>query len=137
VPRLPERPPATLPDDRWRGELALRAAPRRGVPARGPGRAPGGSGLRGGSDAAGAGARGGRVSRGSLTPGASPGFTESPGSLPVSRLSFHQTTAERASLKEVVDARPRHGVPYVAVWRHKLAVIGVQAAACLLPDEGV
>ncbi len=31
VSRLPERPPATLPDDRRRRELALRAAPRRGV----------------------------------------------------------------------------------------------------------
>ena len=77
------------------------------------------------------------MSRSTLTPGASPGFTGSPGSLPISRLSFNQITAERASLKEVVDACARHGVPYVAVWRHKLAEVGVQAAACLVRDAGV
>src|SRR5207248_1645804 len=54
-----------------------------------------------------------------------------------SRLSFNQITAERASLKEVVDACARHGVPYVAVWRHKLADVGVKTAACLLRDAGV
>src|SRR5437763_8969355 len=53
------------------------------------------------------------------------------------RLSFNQITAERASLKEVVDACARHGVPYVAVWRHKLAEVGVKTAACLLRDAGV
>src|SRR5438105_13841588 len=53
------------------------------------------------------------------------------------RLSFNQITAERASLKDVVDACARHGVPYVAVWRHKLAEVGVKTAACLLRDAGV
>ena len=77
------------------------------------------------------------MSRRSLTPGASPGFTESPGSLPISRLSVNQITAERATLKEVVDACARHGVPYVAVWRHRLAEVGVKAAASLLRDAGV
>ena len=55
----------------------------------------------------------------------------------LARLSFNQITAERASLKQVVDACARHGVPYVAVWRHKLAELGVKAAACLLRDAGV
>src|SRR5437660_7614266 len=53
------------------------------------------------------------------------------------RLSFNQITAERASLKEVVDACARHGVPYVAVWRHKLAEVGEKTAVCLLRDAGV
>ena len=53
------------------------------------------------------------------------------------RLSFNQITAERASLKDIVDACARHGVPYVAVWRHKLAEVGVKTAACLLRDAGV
>src|SRR5256886_15799999 len=53
------------------------------------------------------------------------------------RLSFTQITAERATLKQVVDACARHGVPYVAVWRHKLADVGVKTAACLLRDAGV
>jgi len=54
-----------------------------------------------------------------------------------SRLSFNQVTAERAGLKEVVEACARHGVPYVAVWRHKLAEVGVKTAVCLLRDAGV
>src|SRR2546427_1232390 len=62
------------------------------------------------------------------------GETASPGTR---RLSFNQITAERATLKEVVEACARHGVPYVAVWRHKLAQVGVKAAACLLRDAGV
>src|SRR5438552_16727487 len=62
------------------------------------------------------------------------GETASPG---ISRLSFNQITAERASLKQVVEACARHGVPYLAVWRHKLAEVGVKAAACLLRDAGV
>src|SRR5438445_577496 len=55
----------------------------------------------------------------------------------LARLSFNQITAERASLKQVVDACARHGVPYVAVWRDKLAELGVKAAASLLRDAGV
>jgi len=80
------------------------------------------------------------VSRVSLTPGASPGYTGSPGSPgspSPSRLSFNQITAERAGLKEVVEACARYGVPYVAVWRHKLAEVGVKTAVCLLRDAGV
>src|SRR5207249_3865116 len=91
--------------------------------------------------AARAGARGGAVSRFSLTPGASPGYTGSPGSPSPFRLSFNQVTAERASLKDVVDACARHGVPYVAVWRHKLAEVGVKTAVCLVrgaaPDKDI
>ena len=68
---------------------------------------------------------------GRLTPGASPGSPS------LHRLSLNQITAERASLKDVVDACARHGVPYVAVWRHKLADVGVKTAACLLRDAGV
>src|SRR5437879_6927507 len=62
------------------------------------------------------------------------GETASPA---IARLSFNQITAERATLKEVVEACARHGVPYVAVWRHKLAQVGVKAAACLVRDAGV
>ena len=77
---------------------------------------------------------------GELTPGASPGspgFTGSPGSLPISRLSFNQITAERASLGEVVEACARHGVPYIAVWRHKLAETGLDRAVRLVRDAGL
>jgi sugar phosphate isomerase/epimerase len=54
-----------------------------------------------------------------------------------SLLSFNQATAERASLAEVVDACAREGVPYISVWRHKLADAGVDAAARLVRDAGL
>ena len=55
----------------------------------------------------------------------------------IERLSFNQATAERASLPEVVDSCARHGVPYVSIWRHKLAEVGVPATAAMLRDAGV
>lgn len=53
------------------------------------------------------------------------------------RLSFNQATAERASLPDVIDACARHGVPYISIWRHKLAETGVAAAAELVRDAGL
>lgn len=52
-------------------------------------------------------------------------------------LSFNQATAERASLREVVDACARHGVPSISVWRHKLAESGVYQAARMIRDAGL
>ena len=40
---------------------------------------------------------------------------------PLDRLSFNQATAERASLPEVVEACARHEIPYVSLWRHRIA----------------
>jgi sugar phosphate isomerase/epimerase len=54
-----------------------------------------------------------------------------------SRLSFNQATAERASLPEVIEACARHEVPYISIWRHKLAETGVGAAARLVRDAGL
>ncbi len=53
------------------------------------------------------------------------------------RLSFNQATAERASLPEVIDACARHHVPFIAIWRHKLAETGVAEAARLVRDAGI
>ena len=53
------------------------------------------------------------------------------------RLSFNQITAERASLAQVVEACARHGVPSIAVWRHKLAEMGLERAAALVRDAGL
>jgi len=55
----------------------------------------------------------------------------------ITRLSLNQITTERASLGETVDACARHGVPYVAVWRHKLAETGVERAVRLIRDAGI
>jgi sugar phosphate isomerase/epimerase len=53
------------------------------------------------------------------------------------RLSFNQITADKASLKDVVDACARHGVSYVGLWRHKVAEIGTDVAAGVVRDAGV
>jgi len=55
----------------------------------------------------------------------------------VARLSLNQITTERATLGETVDACARHGVPYVAVWRHRLAEVGLDRAIRLVRDAGV
>jgi len=55
----------------------------------------------------------------------------------VARLSLNQITTERASLGETVEACARHGIPYVAVWRHKLAETGVERAVRFVRDAGV
>jgi sugar phosphate isomerase/epimerase len=52
-------------------------------------------------------------------------------------LSFNQATAERASLREVVESCARHEVPCISVWRHKLAETGVDVAARLIRDAGL
>lgn len=55
----------------------------------------------------------------------------------IDRLSFNQITAERASLGEVVEACARHGIPSVAVWRHKVAEVGLEKAVRLVRDAGL
>ncbi|HUC41006.1 MAG TPA: sugar phosphate isomerase/epimerase family protein [Gemmatimonadales bacterium] len=55
----------------------------------------------------------------------------------ITRLSLNQITTERSSLGETVDACARHGVPYVAVWRHKLAETGVERAVRLIRHAGI
>src|SRR5207302_11281071 len=60
-----------------------------------------------------------------------------PGPPAIARLGFNRTTAERARLAEAVDACARHGVPYIAVWRHKLAETGLDRAVRLVRDAGL
>jgi sugar phosphate isomerase/epimerase len=55
----------------------------------------------------------------------------------IARLSLNQITTERASLEATVEACARHGIPYVAVWRHKLAETGLERAVRLVRDAGV
>src|SRR5207247_11248000 len=68
-------------------------------------------------------------------PTANPGA--SLGSPAIDRLSLNQITAERASLKDAVEACARHGVPYIAVWRHKLAETGLDRAVRIVRDAGL
>jgi len=55
----------------------------------------------------------------------------------VARLSLNQITTERASLGDTVDACARHGVPAIALWRHKVAETGVDRAARMVRDAGL
>ena len=75
------------------------------------------------------------LGRASLTSAAS---SDDAAPLPDARLlSFNQATAERASLPAVIETCARHGVPGIAVWRHKLADTGVGTAARLIRDAGL
>lgn len=55
----------------------------------------------------------------------------------VARLSLNQITQDRVSLPQIVDACVRHEVPYIGVWRHKIAETGLEKAARLLRDVGL
>ena len=55
----------------------------------------------------------------------------------VRRLSFNQATAEKSSLREVIESCARHEVPSISIWRHKLAELGVAEAARLVRDAGI
>jgi sugar phosphate isomerase/epimerase len=53
------------------------------------------------------------------------------------RLSFNQATAERSTLPAVVEACARHEIPYVSLWRHKIAETGLDTAVRLVRDAGL
>lgn len=53
------------------------------------------------------------------------------------RLSLNTKTVERWSLGEAVDGCARHGIPYIALWRDRVAEAGVANAARLVRDAGI
>jgi Sugar phosphate isomerases/epimerases len=55
---------------------------------------------------------------------------------PLSRLSFNQMTAGKATLREVVDACVKHGVDWIGPWRHAVREDPV-AARRLIRDAGL
>ena len=46
-------------------------------------------------------------------------------------------TAERAALHDVIESCARHQVPFISVWRHKLAELGAHTAARQIRDAGL
>jgi sugar phosphate isomerase/epimerase len=54
----------------------------------------------------------------------------------LSRLSFNQMTAGKATLREVVDACVKHGIEWIGPWRHAVGNDPV-AAAKLIRDAGL
>jgi sugar phosphate isomerase/epimerase len=53
------------------------------------------------------------------------------------RLSLNQGSVDHMSLREAVEGCARHGYPFIAPWRHRVAEVGLQAAARLVRDAGV
>jgi sugar phosphate isomerase/epimerase len=51
-----------------------------------------------------------------------------------SRLSFNQITTDRWSVAEAVEGCVRHGVPSIALWRHKIEEVGLAACVRLVKD---
>ena len=53
------------------------------------------------------------------------------------RLSLNQITVNALSLPEAVEACGRHEIPALAVWRDKIADVGLARAASLVRDAGL
>ena len=53
------------------------------------------------------------------------------------RLSLNQITTERWSLQEAVDGCMRFGIPSIALWRNKIADVGLNESVRLVRDTGV
>ena len=51
-----------------------------------------------------------------------------------SRLSFNQITADRWSAGEAVEGCVRHGIPSIALWRHKIKEAGIENCVRHLKD---
>jgi len=53
------------------------------------------------------------------------------------RLSFNQVTADRYDMRTVVESCVRHDIRHIALWRHKVAELGLQETARLVRDAGL
>jgi sugar phosphate isomerase/epimerase len=53
------------------------------------------------------------------------------------RLSLNQATTNRWSLQEAADGCARAGIPWIGVWRDKLAAVGAHQAARIVRDAGL
>jgi len=55
----------------------------------------------------------------------------------IQRLSLNQATVQRWSVKEAVDGCVRHGIPSIALWRHKIHETGLTESSRLVRDAGL
>jgi sugar phosphate isomerase/epimerase len=55
----------------------------------------------------------------------------------IARLSLNQMTTARWGVREAVEGCARAGIPYVGLWRHKVAELGVRASARVVRDAGL
>ncbi|TDQ38313.1 sugar phosphate isomerase/epimerase family protein [Aureibacillus halotolerans] len=61
-------------------------------------------------------------------------MTQSPS---IDRLSLNQITTDRWSLREAAEGCVRAGVPWISVWRHKIAEIGLSESKKIIQDSGL
>src|ERR671934_2913614 len=55
----------------------------------------------------------------------------------IARLSLNQMTTERWGVREAVEGCARAGIPYIGLWRHKVAELGVRASERVVRDAGL
>jgi len=53
------------------------------------------------------------------------------------RLSFNQITLGKWSVSQAVEGCARHGIPSIALWRHKIAETGLDSCVRLVQDAGL
>ena len=64
-------------------------------------------------------------------------MSEAPPPLGLERLSLNQITIEQCSLQQAIEACGRAGVSVIGPWRHKVAELGVKAAARQIGEAGL
>lgn len=57
--------------------------------------------------------------------------------MPLERLSLNQATTQRWTLKEAVDGCARAGIPWIGLWRDKVAAYGLKESSQLVRDAGL
>jgi sugar phosphate isomerase/epimerase len=55
----------------------------------------------------------------------------------LSRLSLNQMTTERWSVQQAADGCARAGIPFIGLWRHKVAETGLRQSARVVRDAGL
>jgi sugar phosphate isomerase/epimerase len=55
----------------------------------------------------------------------------------IQRLSLNQATVQNWSVQEAVEGCVRHGIPSIALWRHKIHETGLQQCAQYVRDGGL
>jgi sugar phosphate isomerase/epimerase len=55
----------------------------------------------------------------------------------IARLSLNQITTQHWSVREAVDGCVRAGIPFIGLWREKVAETGLRESACIVRDAGL
>jgi sugar phosphate isomerase/epimerase len=55
----------------------------------------------------------------------------------IQRLSLNQATTQNWSVKEAIEGCVRHGIPSIALWRHKIHEAGLKQSSQLVRDAGL